>query len=82
MISRSPSPVAPTNQLDALDDALADSRFVRKTDVISYDNNYAQMSVQYEGSVNTLAREMEAAKGVQVKVENMTRRTIRAHMKR
>ena len=69
-------------QATALEAALADSRFVRQVDLRAFDKGYAQLSVQYQGVVKNLGKEVAAIKSLRIEVESITANTIRAHIKR
>ena len=64
----------------ALDEELANSRFIRKTDLVAFDAGFAQMTVQYQGTVKMLSKEITALKSVPIAVESVTARGIRAHI--
>ena len=65
----------------ALDAGLAESRFVQSTDLVAFDNEYAQMTVRYLGSVKNLSKDVARINGLHVTVDSVTNRTIRAHIK-
>ncbi|MHB9105877.1 MAG: hypothetical protein ACYDCO_02375 [Armatimonadota bacterium] len=69
-------------QVTALEAALADSRFVRQVDLLAFDKGYAQLRVQYQGTVKMLGKDAAAIKGLRIEVESITANTIRAHIKR
>jgi len=69
-------------QVEALDSALADLRFVRQTDLIAFDKGYAQLSVQFQGTIKMLSKEIAAVHGLRIEVESVTANTIRAHVRR
>jgi len=66
------------NDVISLDGKLAESRFVRKTDLMAFDKGFAQLSVQFQGSIKMLSKELAGIKGVEV--DGVTANKIRIHV--
>ena len=67
-------------QVMKIDTMLADSRFVRKTDLLSYDKGYAKLAVHFTGSIKMLSKHLATVAGIPLQVESITANTIRVHV--